>query len=135
MDTTMCSPSHGRRICQRSSARSPSPAITLFFLVPAISPNGRMRCLASLRRKRCAMLSLDKSRGLIFKDIVPELREQMPALRGTLLGNAPMAPLSWFRTGGPAQVLYESADESDLAYFLGELDPAMPVLLLCPGSN
>src|ERR1700730_296620 len=135
MGTPMHSPSQGRKICRHSSAHLPSPATTLCFLVLAISPNGRMRCLASLRRKHCAMLSLDKSRGLNFKDIVPELRAQMPALRGSLLGNAPMAHLSWFRTGGPAQVLYEPADESDLAYFLGELDPAMPVLLLCPGSN
>jgi len=81
------------------------------------------------------MLSLDRSRGLIFGDIVPELRAQMPALRGNLLGNAPMAPLSWFRTGGQAQVLYEPADESDLAYFLGELHRAIPVLVLGAGSN
>jgi UDP-N-acetylmuramate dehydrogenase len=46
-----------------------------------------------------------------------------------------MAPLSWFRTGGPAQVLFEPADESDLSYFLARLDPAISVLTLGAGSN
>lgn len=46
-----------------------------------------------------------------------------------------MAGLSWFRTGGPAQVLFEPADENDLAYFLARLDPAIPVLVLGAGSN
>lgn len=59
----------------------------------------------------------------------------MPALRGPLLGNAPLAPLSWFRTGGPAQVLFEPADEADLAYFLAELGQAIPVVVLGAGSN
>ncbi len=60
---------------------------------------------------------------------------QMPELRGSLAGNAPMSPLSWFRTGGPAQLLFEPVDESDLAYFLARLDPAIPVLVLGAGSN
>jgi UDP-N-acetylmuramate dehydrogenase len=81
------------------------------------------------------MLSQDRSLGLTFKDIVPDLRAQMPDLRGCLIGNAPMAPLSWFRTGGQAQVLYEPADESDLAYFLGGLEQAIPVRVLGAGSN
>jgi len=68
-------------------------------------------------------------------DIAPKLAAQMPNLRGSLVGNAPMASLSWFRTGGPAQVLFEPADESDLAYFLAHLDPAIPVLTLGAGSN
>jgi UDP-N-acetylmuramate dehydrogenase len=81
------------------------------------------------------MLSLDKTSAVVFKDIVPELRAQMPALRGALSGNTPLAPMSWFRTGGPAQVLFEPADESDLAYFLANLDPSIPVLALGAGSN
>ena len=59
----------------------------------------------------------------------------MPGLRGVLTGNVPMAPLSWFRTGGPAQVFFEPADEADLAYFFTELNQAIPVLLLGAGSN
>ncbi|MGB6326994.1 MAG: UDP-N-acetylmuramate dehydrogenase [Methylocella sp.] len=68
-------------------------------------------------------------------DIAPKLSAQMPGLRGSLASHAPMAGLSWFRTGGPAQVLFEPADESDLAYFLARLDPAIPVLVLGAGSN
>jgi UDP-N-acetylmuramate dehydrogenase len=70
-----------------------------------------------------------------FADLVPDLRAAMPGLRGALQGNAPMAALSWFKTGGPAQVFFEPADESDLAYFLERLDPAVPVLALGCGSN
>jgi UDP-N-acetylmuramate dehydrogenase len=76
-----------------------------------------------------------KERAATFADLAPELRAQMPKLRGALAGNAPMAPLSWFRTGGPAQVLFEPADESDLSYFLSRLDPMVPVFVLGAGSN
>jgi UDP-N-acetylmuramate dehydrogenase len=81
------------------------------------------------------MLSLDKVTSAPFEDIAPQLRAQMSGLRGALTGNVPLAPLSWFRTGGPAQVFFEPADESDLGYFLAALDPAIPVLVLGAGSN
>jgi UDP-N-acetylmuramate dehydrogenase len=68
-------------------------------------------------------------------DIAPKLTAQMPGLRGSLASHAPMAGLSWFRTGGPAQVLFEPADQNDLSYFLARLDPAIPVLVLGAGSN
>ncbi|MCB5177132.1 UDP-N-acetylmuramate dehydrogenase [Microvirga lenta] len=71
----------------------------------------------------------------MFPDVTADLRERMPDLRGKLEANAPTAPLSWFRTGGPAQVLFSPADEDDLAYFLARLDPAMPVLVVGLGSN
>ncbi|HEX3496248.1 MAG TPA: UDP-N-acetylmuramate dehydrogenase [Methylocella sp.] len=80
-------------------------------------------------------LSPHKESPAILPGIAPKLTAQMPELRGSLAGNAPMAPLSWFRTGGPAQVLFEPADENDLAYFLARLDSAIPVLVLGAGSN
>jgi len=43
---------------------------------------------------------------MTFPDLTPTLRKRMPDLRGSLEANAPTAPLSWFRTGGPAQVLF-----------------------------
>ena len=43
----------------------------------------------------------------------------MPALRGRLLPNEPLAPLTWFRVGGPAQVLFMPEDEADLSYEIG----------------
>ena len=45
----------------------------------------------------------------------------MPDLRGRLLANESLAQLTWFRVGGPAQVLFTPADEDDLAYFLTQL--------------
>src|SRR5262249_36554526 len=94
-----------------------------------------MHCRTSLRQKHFAMLCRDKAAASPFEDIVPELRAQMPGLRGVLTGNVPMAPLSWFRTGGSAQVFFEPADEADLAYFFSELNQAIPVLVLGAGSN
>ena len=56
--------------------------------------------------------------GMTFPDITPELKAAMPQLRGRLLANQSLAELTWFRVGGPAQVLFTPADEDDLAYFL-----------------
>ena len=55
---------------------------------------------------------------MAFPDITQDLRAALPGLRGTLEANAAMAPLSWFRTGGPAQALFTPADEADLAEFM-----------------
>ncbi len=70
-----------------------------------------------------------------FPDIAPALREKMPDLRGTLTAHAPLAGFTWFRTGGSVQILFEPADENDLAYFLRRLDPAQKILTLGLGSN
>ncbi len=71
----------------------------------------------------------------MFPDITPDLRARMPAARGPIEANAPMAPFSWFRTGGPAQALFTPADEDDLAYFLARLPGDIPVLVVGLGSN
>lgn len=71
----------------------------------------------------------------MFADLTADLKARMPELRGRLDANAPMAPLSWFRTGGPAQVLFTPADEDDLASFLARLDRSIPVLVVGLGSN
>ena len=68
-------------------------------------------------------------------DLVEALRLQMPALRGRLLPNQPLAELTWFRVGGPAQVLFMPEDENDLGYFLRELPPEIPVTTIGLGSN
>ena len=72
---------------------------------------------------------------MTFPDITSELRAAMPALRGRLLGNEPLAPLTWFRVGGPAQVLFTPADEQDLGYFLAHLPSDIPVCCIGVGSN
>ncbi len=70
-----------------------------------------------------------------FSDLMPALRAAMPELRGHLAANVRMADFTWFRTGGPAQILFSPADENDLAYFMSRLDPALPVLPVGLGSN
>jgi UDP-N-acetylmuramate dehydrogenase len=70
-----------------------------------------------------------------FPDITPELKAAMPGLRGRLLANESLAPLTWFRVGGPAQVLFTPADEDDLSYFLARLPDEIPVNVVGVGSN
>ncbi|MDP3320895.1 MAG: UDP-N-acetylmuramate dehydrogenase, partial [Bosea sp. (in: a-proteobacteria)] len=49
--------------------------------------------------------------------------------------NAEMAPLTWFRVGGPAQMLFTPADEADLAHLLAGLPPEIPLTVVGLGSN
>ena len=70
-----------------------------------------------------------------FPDITPELQAAMPQLRGRLLANQSLAELTWFRAGGPAQLLFTPADEDDLAYFLAHLARELPVYVVGVGSN
>lgn len=70
-----------------------------------------------------------------FADIVPELTALMPGLRGRLLANQPLAELTWFRVGGPAQVLFLPADEDDLAHLLHHLPADAAVTVIGLGSN
>ena len=56
-------------------------------------------------------------------------------VRGKLTPNAPLAPLVWFKSGGPAEWLFEPKDLADLQGFLRDLDPALPVMALGLGSN
>ena len=71
----------------------------------------------------------------MFPDLVPDLKAKMPQLRGRLLPNQPLAELTWFRVGGPAQVLFMPEDEADLASFLGALPAEIPVTVIGLGSN
>jgi UDP-N-acetylmuramate dehydrogenase len=59
----------------------------------------------------------------------------MPAVRGRLTADAPLAPLVWFKAGGRADWLFEPADADDLAAFMAALDPRVPVMALGLGSN
>ena len=62
-------------------------------------------------------------------------RDHLPSVRGRIERNAPLAPYTWLRVGGPADVLFIPEDEDDLADFLKGLDPAVPVMALGVGSN
>jgi UDP-N-acetylmuramate dehydrogenase len=72
---------------------------------------------------------------MIFLDMTAALQARMPALRGRLLASQSLAELTWFRVGGPAQVLFMPEDEADLVYFLGNLPNEIPVTVIGLGSN
>ena len=68
-------------------------------------------------------------------NLIDAIRAAAPALRGRLLANQSLADLTWFRVGGPAEVLFSPADEEDLSQFLAALDPSVPVTVIGLGSN
>jgi UDP-N-acetylmuramate dehydrogenase len=72
---------------------------------------------------------------MTFPDIVPELKAQMPELRGRLLANQPLGEFTWFRVGGPAQAFFMPEDENDLAYLLRNLPSQVLVTVIGAGSN
>jgi UDP-N-acetylmuramate dehydrogenase len=72
---------------------------------------------------------------MTFPDIVRDLKARMPELRGRLLPEEPLAPLTWFRVGGRAQVLFMPEDAADLAYLLAHLPVEIPITVVGLGSN
>src|ERR1700712_4446210 len=67
--------------------------------------------------------------GVLLADI------DTTGVRGRLTPGADMSAVTWFRVGGPADLLFQPADEDDLALFLAGLDPAVPVTVVGIGSN
>ena len=63
------------------------------------------------------------------------LIKRLPPVRGRLAANAPIGHLTWFRVGGPAELLFRPADEDDLAGFLAALPAEIPVTAIGVGSN
>lgn len=59
----------------------------------------------------------------------------MPAVRGRLTANRPLADLTWLRVGGPADWLFQPADRDDLSAFLTQLPPDVAVFPMGVGSN
>ncbi len=55
--------------------------------------------------------------------------------RGRVSYDAPLAPYTWFRVGGPAEALVSPADENDLGFLLSALAPQVPVTVIGVGSN
>jgi UDP-N-acetylmuramate dehydrogenase len=62
-------------------------------------------------------------------------RDRLPQVRGKILIDEPLGPFTWFRVGGPAEIVFLPQDAEDLAQFLKGLDPAVPVTALGVGSN
>ncbi|MGE0736664.1 MAG: UDP-N-acetylmuramate dehydrogenase [Alphaproteobacteria bacterium] len=63
------------------------------------------------------------------------LIDRLPRVRGELIEGASMAAETWFRAGGPAELLFRPADEADLALFLAAKPADVPVMVIGVGSN
>ena len=67
--------------------------------------------------------------------VTSHLIDELPEVRGQLIPDAPLAPLTWFRVGGPAEVLFRPVDVEDLAKFLSGCPDDVPVTIVGVGSN
>ncbi|MBT07204.1 MAG: UDP-N-acetylenolpyruvoylglucosamine reductase [Rhodospirillaceae bacterium] len=63
------------------------------------------------------------------------LLAQLPKVKGSLRRDVPLARYTWFRVGGPADVLFVPADSADLIEFLGGCPPNIPICVIGVGSN
>jgi len=70
-----------------------------------------------------------------FPDLAATVRAAAPDFRGQMEPDARLAELTWFRVGGPAQLLVSPADAADLAYLRARLPADVPVTVLGLGSN
>ena len=68
-------------------------------------------------------------------NLLARLAAALPELRGRLGAETSLKDYTWFRVGGPAEVLYSPADEADLAYFMKNLPAGVPVTTIGLGSN
>lgn len=64
-----------------------------------------------------------------------ELIARLPRVKGPYTANAAIKDLTWFRAGGPADVLFIPADPDDLSTFLKGCPANVPLLIIGVGSN
>ncbi|NNC36795.1 MAG: UDP-N-acetylmuramate dehydrogenase [Hyphomonadaceae bacterium] len=76
-----------------------------------------------------------KASWTLFNLSFPSIIDQLPEVRGKLRENVPLAPYTWFRVGGAAQIFFMPADEADLALFLPQVPEDIPVQILGVASN
>ncbi|MBP5857734.1 UDP-N-acetylmuramate dehydrogenase [Marivibrio halodurans] len=65
----------------------------------------------------------------------PRLIDRLPPVRGRLTEGPELSRVTWFRVGGPAEVMFKPADLEDLQRFLMDLPADIPVMPLGVGSN
>ncbi|WP_219821513.1 UDP-N-acetylmuramate dehydrogenase [Sneathiella aquimaris] len=66
---------------------------------------------------------------------IQSLAEALPEVKGRIKRDVPLSKVTWFQVGGPADVLFKPADETDLAGFLKSTSEDIPVFVLGVGSN
>jgi UDP-N-acetylmuramate dehydrogenase len=71
----------------------------------------------------------------MFPDLLPEVRDFAPEVRGRLAANVPLSDVTWLRVGGPAQLFFSPANIEDLCYFLSVCPDHIPVMPIGVGSN
>lgn len=68
-------------------------------------------------------------------DLLKRLEGRLDGLRGRVTPNAEMDKITWFRAGGLAEVLFQPADEEDMAAFLKAVPADIPITVVGVGSN
>ena len=67
--------------------------------------------------------------------LIDRLRDRLAGFRGALQSDQPLAPIVWFRAGGPAEILAMPADAEDLAFLMRAVPEEVPVTVFGLGSN
>jgi UDP-N-acetylmuramate dehydrogenase len=70
-----------------------------------------------------------------LSELFAALSDPALGLRGKLQAGADLSKITWFRTGGPADLMFQPADEADLAAFLAALPAEVPLTVVGIGSN
>jgi len=63
------------------------------------------------------------------------LINRLPKVRGSYSANVQLAKYTWFKVGGPAEVVFRPADAEDLTHFLLNKPEDVPVTVIGVGSN
>lgn len=66
---------------------------------------------------------------------VSGLLDRLPPVRGRYSRDYALSKVTWFRVGGPAEVLFKPEDAEDLAAFLAGTPADVPVTVIGVGSN
>jgi UDP-N-acetylmuramate dehydrogenase len=69
------------------------------------------------------------------EQLLARLGDRLEDIRGRITPNAEMDKITWFRAGGPAEALFQPADEDDLAAFLKAVPGDIPLTVVGIGSN
>lgn len=67
--------------------------------------------------------------------LLDRLGDRLTGFRGTLQSDQPLAPVVWFRAGGPAELLAMPSDVADLQFLMRALPLEVPVTVIGLGSN
>ncbi len=67
--------------------------------------------------------------------LLADIGDRFSEVRGRITPDAPMSAITWFRVGGPVDILFQPADEEDLSFFLKNLPEEIPVMVVGVGSN